>query len=327
MFPVILHIPVPWFHFRGPGGFYIAQVPLFSYGLMLALSLIVGWYIVLRLCEKDGIDADKAGRMYVWTAACSVAGARLLYVFTNPGTYVNKPWEILALWDGGLVAYGGFIGGFLTAVVASRKRFFDFSLLTWADAVVPSLGTGLMITRIGCLMAGCDFGRPVEAGSAASHWAIRFPLAAAAAASQRRIGILPPDALSSLPVHPTQLYESLIGLLLFGLTMLVRRFRRFTGEMFCAFTIGYGVLRFFVEFLRADEERGEVLGWSTSQLIGLCTALLAAALWVSLYRRWKVDPAAARHWEQPLAPAPAMGSAGGVATNPAGARSRRRRRK
>lgn len=309
MRPVLVYIPL---------GF--TKVPIFSYGMMLALSLIVGWYIVIGLCERDGIDREKAGKMYLLTAMCSVAGARILYVLTNLSDFAN-PLKIFSLWDGGLVAYGGFIGGFLTAVVASRKEFHDFKLLTWADAVVPSLGTGLMITRIGCLMAGCDFGRPVTAGSVAEHLAIRFPMTAAAAISQRRNGILSADAISSLPVHPTQLYESAIGLTLFLLTMLVRRYRRFSGEMFCAFTIGYGVLRFFVEFLRADEERGDLAGVSTSQILGLATAVLAAGLWVWLYRRWQRDPAAARYWELPAAPPVAVASA------PAGARPRRRRRK
>src|SRR5262245_61893362 len=259
MRPVLIQIPVPWFHFSGDGGFYIAHLPIFSYGMMLGLSLIVGWYIVLGLCARSGIDREKAGRLYVLTAIASVAGARLLYVLTNLGEFRN-PLRIFSLWDGGLVAYGGFIAGFLTAVVASSPRYFNFRLLSWADCVVPSLGTGLLFTRVGCLLAGCDYGSPVVPGGVAAGWAIQFPATAAAAIAQKRDGLLPPGAALSLPVHPTQIYESLIGLTLFGVTMLVYRYRKFTGQMFCAFTIGYGVLRFLVEFLRADKERGELAG-------------------------------------------------------------------
>jgi phosphatidylglycerol---prolipoprotein diacylglyceryl transferase len=315
MRPVLIQIPFPWYHFTGDGGFYVAHLPLFSYGMMLGLSLIVGWYVVLALCDRSGIDREKAGRLYVLTAMASVAGARLLYVLTNLGEFRN-PLRIFYLWDGGLVAYGGFLAGFLTAVVVSRR--FNFRLLNWADCVVPSLGTGLLFTRIGCLLAGCDYGAPVEAGSVASKWAIQFPARAAATIAQRNDGLLPPDAVLSLPVHPTQIYESLIGLTLFGITMLVYRYRKFTGQMFCAFTIGYGVLRFLVEFLRADKERGELGGLSTSQFLGLTTSLAAAGLLVWLYRRWQRDPDAARYWEQVPVTVPAEAAT---------ARPRRRRRR
>ena len=315
MRPVLFEIP-------------FVHLPIFSYGVMLGLSLIVGWYIVLGLCERDGMNREMTGRLYVLTAVNSVISARLLYVFTNFDRF-DSPLQIFAVWQGGLVAYGGFLGGFLTGVVASYLRSFNYRLLTWADCVVPSLGTGLLFTRIGCLMFGCDFGRPVEVGSAAARWALEFPRGSPAFAEQLKHGLIQGDAARSLPVHPTQIYEALIGLALFGITMLVRRFRRFSGETFCVFTMSYGVLRFFVETLRADEQRGEIGPLSTSQFIGVLTAGAAAIFYVYLYLRWRRDPAAARYWEQrPAGAAPGNEPAGAkrepVAESP---RGRRRRRK
>src|SRR4051794_4758524 len=100
MRPVLIQIPIPWYHFSDGTGFYLAHLPIFSYGVMLGLSLIVGWYIVLGLCQRDGMDREKMGRLYVLTAVNSVIAARLLYVFTNLERFDN-PFQVLAVWQGG----------------------------------------------------------------------------------------------------------------------------------------------------------------------------------------------------------------------------------
>src|SRR5262249_26576869 len=143
--------------------------------------------------------------------------------------------------QGGLVAYGGFLGGFLFGLVYCRLK--GLSLLAWADCVVPSLGTGLGLTRVGCFLFGCDFGKPAE-GLA---WAVQFPKESPAWAQQLKQGLIAASDLHSLPVHPTQIYESLAGFALFGLVMLVRRFRTFSGQMFVTFTMAYAGIRFYIE--------------------------------------------------------------------------------
>jgi len=108
----------------------------------------------------------------------------------------------------------------------------------------------------------------------------------------------------------------LVGLTLLGLVLLVRRYRKFSGEMFLVFTMGYAVLRFFVETLRADAQRGEIGPFSTSQAIGIVTFLLAGAFLVHLWRQSRRDPASLRLWE----PKPA------VAVAVAAPRKRKRKR-
>jgi len=270
--------------------FYLPfHLPIYSYGVMLGLSLVVGWYITLKLCVTDGMDRETMGSCYVWTAVSAVVGSRLLYVLTNLDRF-DSFFDIFKVNQGGLVAYGGFLGGFLGSVVFCRIK--RIRLLAWADCAVPSLCTGLMITRIGCLMYGCDFGKPWT-----GRWAIHFPAGSPAFNQQRAEGLIDAAAQMSLGVHPTQLYESLNGLILFGLLMLVRRFRRFSGEMFVAFTMGYAVLRYFVETLRADEQRGNVGPFSTSQFIGICTFSAGLALLAWLWARYRKDPHAMRLWE------------------------------
>jgi phosphatidylglycerol:prolipoprotein diacylglycerol transferase len=308
MRPVLFHIPL---------GF--ASLPLYSYGLMLALSLIVGWYITLGLCERDGMDRQTMGRCYMWTAGAAVAGSRLLYVFTNLDRFDNFL-DIFKVWQGGLVAYGGFVGGFVGSLVFCRIK--GIRLLAWADCAVPSLCTGLMITRLGCLLYGCDFGKPFD-----GRWSIVFPAGSPAFNQQRAEGLLGPTATHSLPVHPTQLYESLNGLILLCLVFLVRRFRKFSGEMFVAFTMGYAVLRYFVEVLRADEQRGNIGPLSTSQFIGVVTFLAGAALLAWLFARYRKNPHAMQLWTDGQALVAAAPAVAAVAPPKANANAERRKRK
>src|SRR4051812_34463467 len=247
---------------------------------MLGLSLVAGWYLTLALCERDGLgDRQIMGSCYMWTAVVAVVGARLLYVLTNLDRF-DHLFDVFKVNQGGLVVYGGFLGGFVGSAAFCRIK--KIRLLAWADCAVPSLCSGLMITRIGCLLYGCDFGKTWQGA-----WAIHFPANSPAFNQQRVDGLLGPDATQSLAVHPTQIYESLNGLILFALLMLVRRYRTFSGQMFVAFTMGYAVLRYFVETLRADEQRGNVGPLSTSQFIGVATFLAGAALLAWLYAKYR----------------------------------------
>lgn len=273
------------------------DVPIYSYGVMLGISFVVGWYIAGWLARRDNLPPDRIARCYVVTAVWSIVGARVLYFVANFDR-LESPITFFKVWEGGLVAYGGFIGGLVASTVYCRLN--RVPLLAWADCAVPGLATGLAFTRVGCFLYGCDYGRTSEVA-----WAMRFPQNAPVWQHQVRHGLIDSDAATSLPVHPTQLYESLFGLSLFGLTMLVRRYRRFSGEAFLAFFVTYGVVRSYFETLRVDEQRGGLGPLSTSQIIGLTSIILTAAGYLYLWRRWKRDPGSMRLWEA----APAAASA------------------
>ena len=138
--------------------FKAENIPIYSYGVMLGASLVAGWYITLPLAEKDGLDRETMANCYVITALAALVGSRLLYIVTNPSQF-DGIGDWFALRRGGLVAYGGFLGGFLGSWAYLRAK--GVRLLPWADVAVPSLASGLMITRIGCYLFGCDFGRPL----------------------------------------------------------------------------------------------------------------------------------------------------------------------
>ncbi|MGH7294394.1 MAG: prolipoprotein diacylglyceryl transferase [Polyangiaceae bacterium] len=247
-----------------------ANVPIYAYGVMLGASLVVGWYLTLPLAERDGLPKETMANCYVITALAALAGSRILYAITNPDEFKSF-WDLFALRNGGLVAYGGFIGGLLGswAFLAPKK----IRLLAWADDAVPSLASGLMITRIGCYLFGCDFGKRLPDG--APHWLKTlgtFPhwVAGTLASGEgspayvRHLDVYRNTPLesqlvkmnSSFPVHPTQLYESLVGLGLLVLLLWQRRHTKFRGQIFFLFVFAYGFARFLLELWRDDVERG-----------------------------------------------------------------------
>ncbi len=291
------------------------SLPIYSYGVMLGLSLVVGWYLVLGLTDRQGLPRDKMADCYVFTAFMAVAGSRVLYILTNLQEFPTL-WSMLQLRSGGLVAYGGFLGGLLGSIIYLRRN--GFSLWKWADAAVPALGTGIMITRLGCYMYGCDFGRALPANAPGwlktlgsfPHWhdnhgspawqqhvqmGFRATRQACESAyhgiwnSAENLCHIPVSASQSAPVHPTQLYESLVGATIFLILMRIFKHRRFEGQVFLSFWILYGVARSALEIIRDDAERGTVGNLSTSQFIGLASLLVAVPAY--LYLRKNAPPA------------------------------------
>src|ERR1700729_613174 len=171
-------------------------------------------------------------------------------------------------WAGGLTYYGGLVGASGAAWLLLKRDAFPF----WkaADMAGFAIPLGLAFGRMGCLMAGCCVGETCEL-----PWAMSFPWRSAASEEQFKTLLLPSAKLWSLPVHPTQVYESAASLAIaaFCLVWLHPR-KRYDGQVFAAFLALYAVARFGLEFLRRDD-RGGLLGLSTSQLVGI--GLIAAA--------------------------------------------------
>jgi phosphatidylglycerol:prolipoprotein diacylglycerol transferase len=267
----------------------LGSIPIYSYGVMLGTSMIVAWYVVMFLgTRKEGLAREQMANAFIVTAIVAIVCARLLYVVTNPSEFDN-PIKLIDLRSGGLVAYGGFLGGLLGAWLYWRKK--NVPLLAWADVVAPTLGLGLGFTRIGCYLFGCDFGARLEEG--APEWLVKagtFPGAGGglngegSPAFQHHVQHYGLDraAEHSFAVHPTQIYESLVGFFLFGITMLVWSRRRFRGQVVLTLTFLYGIWRFFIEYVRDDPERGGLFGFSTSQLISLALIPIAAFFYFQL---------------------------------------------
>ncbi len=274
MYPILFHVPTPW-----------GVIPIYSYGVMLGLSLIAAWYLIMSLgAKKEGLDRELMANCFILTAIAGLLGSRVLYIVTNPSEFSTvTSW--FSFRTGGLVAYGGFIGGFLGSYIYLRIK--KVPLLAWADVVAPALGLGLMFTRVGCWLYGCDFG--TRLGKHAPSWLASlgtFPkwqnldggrkllVGSAMSGSPpwlehvQKYG-LPDTATASFPVHPTQLYAAVAGLAIFGLALYVWKHRTFRGQVLFTVVSAYAVWRFLIEYIRDDPERGFAFGFSTSQLISM----------------------------------------------------------
>jgi phosphatidylglycerol:prolipoprotein diacylglycerol transferase len=284
MRPVLFEIP-------------LVNFPIHSYGVMLGISFLLGWSLCLRLAEKAGIDRVKGSRARFWTLVFSIVGARIMYFIAQPDRFSLI--DLFKIWEGGLVAYGGMIGGTIAAYIALKR--FGINFWEFADYASPGIAVGIAVTRIGCFLYGCDFGAIAKD----LPFAVRYPAHPVASQPGRLspafehhvsdLRLLPANAPESLPVHPTQLYETLAGLLLLGVTMLVlRRFKKFHGQVFATLVIGYSVLRFIIEALRDDPQRGQYFGLSTSQNISILTLVFGIGLFFYLPRRQPVSADAAK---------------------------------
>ncbi len=266
----------------------VGNIPIYSYGVMLGLSLVVGWYLTLGLAERDGLPKETMANNYVVTAIAAVVGSRVLYILTNLNEFDTFA-SMFAMRRGGLVAYGGFLGGLLGSFFFLRRH--KIPLLPWADVAVPSLASGLMITRIGCYLFGCDFGQPLKDSAPGflkklgtfPHWAkgtLENGSGAPAWVQHVKERGLSPTSSASLPVHPTQLYESLVGLFLLVLLLWARKKQKFRGQIFLLFFFAYGVLRYLLEVLRDDAERGSLPGSMPEQILIPLGLVIMAVGWV-----------------------------------------------
>jgi len=267
------------------------SLPLHTYGLLIATAFVVGIWLAQREGKRHGQDPERIADLSFWILVAALVGSRVFYIAVNAHDYfgagafvtlangVRIP-RLLAFWEGGLVFYGGFIGAALTAWWVLRRHGMAF--LPFADTLIPSVAFGHFLGRLGCFGAGCCWG-----GACDAHlpWAARFPPESMAyqSLSQRpdAASLLSPDRLHTIPLHPTQLYESLGELVLFALLVLVvRPNKRFHGQALAAWLMAYAVLRTVVETFRGDLERGVYGGLGVGQWTSLAIFAAGVAVWV-----------------------------------------------
>lgn len=245
--------------------FHIGPFPLHTYMVMLAVAFgtAIAWGN-RQLRQADVAPMREWVDMEVVLVLSSLAGARLLYVATDWETYRDAPLDILKIQEGGAVFYGGLLGAVVGCTAFILYRRLPLAIL--ADIAFPCVALGQFFGRLGCLSAGCCYGKACSLA-----WAVSFPATAG----------------DSLGRHPTQAYEAAALLVLFlCLELYRRRPGRARGMVPVAYGYGYGAIRFVIEGLR-DDFRGPslLLGLSVSQAISLGIVLLAACLHAVLARR------------------------------------------
>lgn len=224
--------------------FQIGSLTIHTFGILVGLGFLAGITLAARRAKAVGINPDRLYELaFPWILVSGLVGARLLYVITNwKEEFAQAPWtEALAIWRGGLVFYGGF--GLAAVVAILRIRWLKLPLWRVTDCLVPGVALGHVFGRIGCLINGCCYGR-----ACTLPWAISYPREF----TKDNTPIYP-----LVPVHPTQIYEAVLNLLLaVGLTWVHQR-RRFDGQVTALYLIAYACIRFSVELFRGDYRLGE----------------------------------------------------------------------
>ncbi|MBI5502444.1 MAG: prolipoprotein diacylglyceryl transferase [Deltaproteobacteria bacterium] len=274
MHPVLFKVP-------------LLELEVYSYGVLLGVSLLAGWFLTHHWARKDGLPRETVADTFVVTALGGLVGARLLYVAIDYEEFRN-PLHLIRLNHGGLMAWGGLLCGALAAWIFLRRK--KVCALPWFDAAAPSMLLGMALLGLGSFLHGSDFGRQSDTLS----WAVQFPAGTPAFEWHDHLYGLASQGLEwSRPVQPVQLYAVVVGLVLFGLVILARRYRTFAGQMFLLGTIAYSAATYTLEIFRGDPKRGWLWMWSVSQVISVAVLLAALAGYGLLWRRYRRDPSRA----------------------------------
>jgi phosphatidylglycerol:prolipoprotein diacylglycerol transferase len=236
-----------------------------SYGFMLVVSFIAAIIFVRRVAKKNNISPSIIENLAFYIMLGVVVGGRILYVIFHWPQYQHDILGIVRIWEGGMMFFGGFIGGLIAGIMYLKHE--KIAILRVGDLIAPAIGLGEFFTRIGCFLNGCCFGIPSDL-----PWAIRFPDECVAGNSP----------VAAFTLHPTQLYSSLFGLALF--LFLWRRLNKIhkTGEIFAQYLMFSGIFRFGVDFVRYYEDGANF--W-INQIIALATVIVGAIIFLRVINK------------------------------------------
>ncbi len=224
-----------------PELFHVGPIPIRSYGVMLAISFVVGVLYIWHIARRDKKPFDPYLTIASLMILSGVLGARLFYVlfhleeFAGQWGDVVNPFHSDHFGIAGLNLYGGVISA--VGVVLLYCRAARLNPLGVFDDFSPTLGIGLGLTRIGCFLNGCCFGTPTEL-----PWGLTFPPDS-----------IPYSIFQNLPLHPAQLYSSLYGLLLFVFLHFTMKRKRFTGQLVAILFMCEALFRYTIEYVRYYE--------------------------------------------------------------------------
>jgi len=236
---------------------------------MLALAFITATYLAVKRAKREGIEGTKIVDLSLYILLSSILGARILFVALSWDYYKEHLADILKIWEGGLVFYGGLISAFFTAVWFLKKN--RLSIWKVGDILSAPLALGIAIGRIGCFLNGCCYGEISFA------YGISFPGKDNPPVFSQQVldSLISPREVCSLPVIPTQLYESAAYLLIFFLILLLERRKHFAGFSFWMFILLYSFFRFIIEGFRYYDANFVFGAFTVSQLISVILFIIA----------------------------------------------------
>ncbi|MFR2235486.1 MAG: prolipoprotein diacylglyceryl transferase [Lachnospiraceae bacterium] len=256
-----------------PGkSFTVFGIEIAYYGVIIALGMLAGALVAYREAKKTGQKVDDYIDFTLYTLIAAIIGARIYYVIFEWDYYSAHPLEIFNLRAGGLAIYGGVMASALTLFIFTKVKKLKFWLM--ADTAVQGLIIGQIIGRWGNF-----FNREAFGGYTDSLFAMQLPVSEAKGITQELIEhLVTIDGVSYVQVHPTFLYEGTWNMLLFIGICLYKRHKKFDGEIFAIYLMGYGVGRFIIEGLRTDQLVIKALGGiAASQVLSIILIVLAVA--------------------------------------------------
>ncbi|MEW6725854.1 prolipoprotein diacylglyceryl transferase [Desulforudis sp. 1088] len=235
--------------------FYIGPLPVHGYGLMLAIGVAVGTWVVAREGRRLGWNVDTLLDLAIYLIIAGVAGSRLLYLLIEPQE-IRSPLDVLRVWEGGLSFYGA-LGLCLVVFIwfARRRRLPVYGL---GDLLALGVAAGYPFGRIGCFLNGCCYGRPTDL-----PWAVTFPF-------------------DHIARHPTQLYSAGFGLAIFLTLWFLRKRKPFDGYLMWLYLFLYAAYRFIIDFWRESPPGVE---WLTVGQLGSLAVMLVALIALRLLSR------------------------------------------
>ena len=247
-----------------PEAFKVFGFSIYWYGILAAIGFLTAFWSGTKRAAQENLPKDAVTNLAPWIIFGAIIGARLFFVITFwREEFANKPLHhIITVGRHGLVFYGGLVGSSLGTIIYCWKN--KLPLWKISDVMAPSIALGHAFGRIGCLMTGCCYGNACTA-----PWAVHFPL---------------DHATKGAAVHPVQLYESALNFAFYALLVFFFRRKKFDGQVFSIYLVGYAILRAFTETFRGDYEIPKG-GLTPGQSTGVIILAIGAALWFWLSNR------------------------------------------
>lgn len=244
--------------------FTIGPITVYGYGLMIAIGILAAYWNTERLAKKAGLNPEPVFDILLIGVGFGIIGAKLLFYITILDQLIANPSLIKTYITEGYVVYGGLILGIIAAFLYSRKKNLSFS--HYLDCAAPSIALAQGFGRIGCFLAGCCYGAPMD-----SPISITFTNSA--------------YAPNHIPLFPSQLVSSAFDFVHFFVLCALFKRNRQPGKIGAFYLVFYSIGRFIIEFFRGDLERGNVGTLSTSQFISVFVAIVGISLLFILSRR------------------------------------------
>lgn len=252
------------------------------YGIIIGLGILTGLLIAAAEAKRSGQNPEDYFDLAIYAVIFSIIGARLYYVAFSWDMYKDDLLSILNIRQGGLAIYGGVIAAVITVFVFARIKKMSATLIL--DTAGLGLVAGQMIGRWGNFFNREAFGEYTN-----SFLAMRLPVDAVRGSDiteLMRKNMETVKGVSYIQVHPTFLYESLWCLMVLIIMLIYRKHKKFNGEVFLVYLLGYGVGRFWIEGLRTDQLLIPKIGLPVSQI--LAGVLVVVSLALIIYKRIKL---------------------------------------